>query len=96
MTTAEALIAATTAFGGLTVSVVGWMITRAIGRVDAKVDLLIAKDGAQDLSIADCRTRLTAAEEEIARIRARIHRIIELSSPAWLKQHPGGNLPEDS
>lgn len=86
MTTAEALIAATLSFAGMTVSVVGWMITRAIGRVDAKVDLLISKDGQQDLAIGDIRTRLVAVELEVLSMRERIHHIIERSSPGWLKQ----------
>jgi hypothetical protein len=92
MTPFEATIAAVGACFSLSVGVMGWLISRAVHAVDAnvtrtaaKLDELASRDSAQDLSISDCKTRLATIEEEVLKLRERIHRLVELSAPAWLK-----------
>lgn len=90
MTLAEATIAAAGTFFSLTVGVIGWMIVRAVHEVSGnvvevrqEVRELASRDRAQDLSIADCATRLIAVEAEINRIREKVHKLVDLTAGQW-------------
>lgn len=58
---------------GLTISVVGWLIIRAVQAVDAqvsgvaaKVDSLVARDTAFEVALTDLRARIVGVEARLA------------------------------
>lgn len=96
----QAVIACGGLLMSLTVGVVGFVITRAVRQVDAKVDTLISKDTLQDILIGANQSRVDAQIEilnsrivaaqnsalsEISAIKEEIKWLTEVTRPIWAK-----------
>jgi len=79
-----------TLLAATTTAIVGYLIRRAVDKVDAKVDQLIAKDTAQDVALVELRTRVAAVEVELTSVRMRLHRLVEVTAPLWVPEKKEG------
>lgn len=82
----------------------GWLIARAARGVDdklkgldTKVDALIARDNAQDVSLVELRTKVAGVEANQARLdaeltslRMRFHELVRQTAAKWAGGDAGG------